>query len=257
MTVLQAIILGFVQGITEFLPISSSGHLIVLPQIFGWGSQQPLVFDTVLHFGTALALVVYFWRDLWNLVPRRLAGTYHSMSLLLVGSIPAGIIGFLFGDFFEIHFREVSTVATFLILGSVLMTLAEVFHRVLVKTYYNMSLSKGFMVGLFQALALLPGVSRSGSTISGGMFLGLSREEATKFSFLLSIPIVIVASGYKILHSYNQLSFDLSLLSGFVSSFIVGLFAITFLMSFVRRHSLYWFVGYRISLAVILLMFFT
>ncbi|MFC1621973.1 undecaprenyl-diphosphatase UppP [Patescibacteria group bacterium] len=243
MSVLQAITLGVIQGLTEFLPVSSSGHLIILPQVFGWESQ-PLVFDLVLHLGTALALVGYFFRDLINF--KKL------WPILLVGSIPAGIIGFLFGDFFEMYFRGTLTVAIFLILGSIFMFLAEKFAK---SKDANLGYKKSLFIGLFQALALFPGMSRSGSTISGGMFLGLSREAAARFSFLLSVPIVIAASAFKVYESLSisSLTFDISLFAGFLSSFLIGLLAIKFLMNFVKKHSLFWFVGYRLLLALLLL----
>ena len=264
MTGLHAVLLGIVQGLTEFLPISSSGHLIILPSLLGWG-QQELVFDTVLHLGTAAALMVFFWIDLYiiftNLLKDVLAGKskvakfsdYGKLGIyILVGSIPAGIIGLLLDNFIESRLRGVSAVAAFLLLGSVLMFVAERFSRYFAQV---LTMKKSLIIGLFQALALFPGISRSGSTISAGMLSGLSREEAARFSFLLSVPIVVTAAAFKVVDSFAQLQQldGLTLILGFISSFAVGWLSIKFLLEFLKKHSLYWFVGYRIALAIVLL----
>lgn len=265
MTILQSIILGLVQGVAEFLPISSTGHLVLLSKIPGW-SEQPLVFDTTLHLATALALIICFWKDIWIIASaflqsfslNKLSFKHYTKEaklglIIIVGSIPAGLIGVLFGDTIENAFRSVFAVSMFLILGSVLMFFAEKRSGVSAQ----LDIKKGFIIGLFQSIALLPGVSRSGSTISGGMFLGLNREEATKISFLLSIPIVLSAGLFQLLKSYTELatvSFSVVFV-GFFVSFLSGLFAIKFLLKFVKTHTLYPFIVYRIALALILLIF--
>jgi undecaprenyl-diphosphatase len=264
MSFFQALILGIVQGLTEFLPISSSGHLVILPELFGWEGHS-LVFDTTLHLGTALALIVYFWKDLVE-ISQGFLGDFFKKGLnykaysekgffcakILVGSIPAGVIGFLFEDFFEIYFREVRTVAGFLLVGSVLMFLAEKLGN---RKKEKVSLAGSFVVGLFQSLALFPGVSRSGATISGGMFFGLKREEAARFSFLLSVPIVVVAGLYKVLTSFYLVSGSFAVLFvGFLTSFVIGMVAIRFLLGFLGNNSLKPFIVYRVLMVVLFLL---
>lgn len=267
MPILQAIFLGFVQGITEFLPISSSGHLVVLPKIFKW-AEQSLVFDTTLHLATAAALIFCFRKDIKDIVKSLFKDIrkfkynfkhYSSDSMLglkvILGSIPVGILGLLFEDLLENLFRGIFSVAVFLILGSLLMLIAEkkLKRRLIVKD--DISLGKSIKVGFFQVLSLLPGVSRSGSTISGGMIYGLSRREATRFSFLLSIPVVVTAGVYKLISSINYLNAaEIAPMSfGFTTSFIVGMFAIKFMLKFVKNNKLYPFILYRMGLAFFLI----
>jgi len=287
MSPFQAIILGTVQGLTEFLPISSSGHLILFPTLFRWGIHS-LAFDTVLHMGTAVSLVVFFFSDLKEIFRsffRDLSQKGNKFSefshdgkmifYLLFGSLPAVIFGVLFESSVESIFRSVSWVAIFLILGSVLMLLAEkisifaVVHKVFpfLGKVWDFAFKGGekivnvwrsIIVGIFQSAALFPGVSRSGATISGGMLMGFSREYAARFSFLLSIPVVIGAALYKVLESYQVLFLEMNIFTlflGFVASFVTGVFAIKFLMNFVKKYPLYIFVIYRLLLAIFLLRF--
>ena len=250
MSPLQAITLGIIQGLTEFLPISSSGHLVLVPNLLGW-SIQSQAFDTVLHFGTVGALIIYFWKDLFEIIKSK-----KLILLLLIGSIPAGILGFLFEKAFEETFRSVSSVLVFLLVGTVLMLVAEsrykkVWHTERIGEINKITNLKSFIIGIFQSFALFPGLSRSGSTISAGMLFGLTREAAARFSFLLSIPIVLGAGFFKIIDSYAVLSFDLDLLLGFISSFLVGMIAIRFLLKFLKSNNLYVFIIYRLLLAVL------
>ncbi len=261
--------LGIIQGFTEFLPISSSGHLIIFRAVSGW-REMPLVFDTTLHLATSLALIVCFWKDIKNIAVaffkdifsshRFNTREYSSDSLLglkiIVGSIPVGLIGFFFGDFIENNYRSLFLVSIFLILGSVLMYIGE---RRFEKRFFikdDISVGKSFGVGLFQVLSLFPGISRSGSTISGSMIFGLDRKEATRFSFLLSIPVVVLAGVLQLLRSYKFLAsislFSLSI--GFISSFLVGTLCIKFLLKFVQKNNLYPFIVYRLIVAGIILV---
>lgn len=258
MTVLQAFVLGMVQGLTEFLPISSSGHLIIIPSVFGWGIQ-PLVFDTILHLGTALALIVYFWKDLWDIATKFFtdkSSDEHLMGrYILIGSIPAAVLGYFLEDIIESTFRGVNWVIGFLIVGSVFLYIAEHWFKNERSALNNV---KSTIVGVFQSLALFPGVSRSGASISAGMYMGLGREKATRFSFLLAIPTVFGAGLYKALSSFSQIS-DIPFLMisvGFVTSFIFGFAAIKFLLNFVKDHSLHVFVIYRVVLVAYLILFF-
>ena len=265
MGVVQALILGVVQGLTEALPISSSGHLVILPLLFGW-KEQPLVFDTTLHLGTALALLIYFFKDLWAIFIAFVKDFFSHYAkiknysekgylgvLLLVGCIPAALLGFLFNDLFETTFRSLTAVAIFLLVGSALMLFAEKFSK---KTDAKLTVKKSLFIGFMQSLALFPGVSRSGATISAGMLAGLNREEAARFSFLLSVPIVVMAGVFKLVTSFNLLSSIsiLPILVGFVASTLFGILAIEILLRFVRKNNLTVFIVYRIALAVFLLV---
>ncbi|EKD99568.1 MAG: undecaprenyl-diphosphatase UppP [uncultured bacterium] len=272
MSIFQAVVLGIVQGLTEFLPVSSTGHLIIFPLLLKW-PLPPLVFDTTLHLATATSLIVFFYKDLVELA-RALVGdlvknnfrfkNYSPKSLtglaIVVGCIPAGVLGFLAGDFIENIFRSMVWVAVFLILGSVLIYIAERFALVHKNSQLaeQVSPKKGFFIGLFQSIALLPGISRSGSTISGGLFFGLDRQSAVKFSFLLSIPIVLVAGLSQLVFSFDKMEAlpPMAIVAGFISGFVSGLFAIKFLLGFVKTNSFKVFIIYRVLLAIFLLISF-
>jgi len=267
-SILQAILLGIVQGITEFLPVSSSAHLIVFPKLFGW-KEQELVFDTTLHLATALALIVCFWSEIVSIIKSLVKDIskykgkivhYSANSMMglkvIVGSIPVGILGFFLGDFIERRFRGLIAVAIFLTLGSLLMLLAEKKYKKRLIIKDEISLKKSFRVGLFQTLSLLPGFSRSGSTISGGMIFGLSRKESVRFSFLLSIPAVLFAGISQAVSSFGYFNMAniMPIFLGFVSSFITGCFAIKFMLKFTRDNKLYPFIYYRLGLALFLVI---
>jgi undecaprenyl-diphosphatase len=264
MSIFQAFILGIVQGITELLPISSSAHLILIPNFFGW-EKHSLVFDTTLHLATACALIVYFRKEILGIIKALFSDVfrfkfnvkkYSKNGLLgiviLVGSIPAGILAVLLGDKIEMLFRGTGSVVLFLTLGSLLMIFADMFFSAKIKNIGDIKFGKSFVIGLFQSLALFSGVSRSGATISGGMLLGLERSLAARFSFLLSIPIILSAGIFQAFSSAGQLeSVPLaSILTGFLSSFIFGLLAIKFLMGFLGKHKLTGFIIYRLVLVL-------
>ena len=270
MALIKALILGIVQGLTEFLPVSSSAHLIIFPKLLGW-EEQSLSFDTTLHLGTLFALLVVFWKDIFSIIKSFLKDVekhktsinhYSSESMLgikiFIASIPVGLIGLFFGDFLETTFRSIWYVVLFLLVGTFVMFVAEkkFKKRMLVKD--EISISKSFNVGLFQALALLPGISRSGSTISGGMIFGLSRKEATRFSFLLAIPAVLAAGISQLFSSFDYFNMaDFApMVVGFLSSSLVGFFAIKFMLKFVRNNKLYPFIYYRLGLALFLIILF-
>jgi len=263
MSLLESIILGVVQGATEFIPISSSGHLILVRSFFGAASNLDLAYDAVLQMATAFAVIVSFRKDLFALTKaliHRLRG-YNVPSkegtlinALILGTIPAIVLGLFLESYMESVFRNVYLVAGALLLGSFLMFYAEkVFQGKEILTS-----KKGFWLGFFQSLALIPGVSRSGATISGGMILGLSREEATRFSFLLAVPILF-GSGLKkfgdLLLSGDPQMFGLPLLVSSVIAFCVGLLAIRFLLQFLKTRTLLPFIIYRIVLAFAIFIF--
>lgn len=259
MTMFEAIILGLIQGVTEFLPISSTGHLVLGRIVLGLPVENTLAFDVVLQLATILAVMVYFSSDLWSLMQTalrrlgRLPVNRRDETLLLallVGTIPAVVLGLSLQSFIENHTRSPLFVAATLFAGSILFIYAEWYYHNQPQTN-EISLKKGFRIGLFQALALLPGMSRSGATIVGGMLSGLSREEAARFSFLLAIP-VIAGAGLKMFLELIQADVTVdwgSLAIGSLVSFGSGLLAIRFLMGFVRSHTLWPFIWYRIILA--------
>jgi undecaprenyl-diphosphatase len=260
MSYLDALLLGIVQGITEFLPISSSGHLVVVRDLFHIIGQNDLAVDALLQLATALAVVVFFRRDFIEigkniLSPQKDPIAYKKNKILLqvlvVGTIPAVIFGLVLENAMETLFRNSTLVAVALLLGSALMICAE-------KVYSGtqaLTMPKGLVLGLFQALALVPGMSRSGATISGGMILGLSREDATRTSFMLAVPILLGSGLKKSLELFGSgMTFDVGpLLLAFAVSFCVGLFAIRFLLQYLRSNKLYAFVYYRVGLALLLL----
>lgn len=268
MTIVQALILGIIQGVTELLPISSTAHLIIIPNLFGW-AEHPLVFDTSLHLGTALALLLYFGSDILNIIKGfisdllNLGFNFKNYSdsgklgiKIILGSIPAGIIGVIFGDTLEATFRGITWVALFLLLGSLLMFLAQKNISDDIKNPEDVSYQKSFFIGIFQVLALLPGFSRSGSTISGALLMNLNKETSAKYSFLLSVPIVFAAGifqGISSRYELNNFSPEI-LLTGLLSSFIISFISIRFLMKFLKNHGLDIFIWYRLVVAVLLLL---
>ena len=260
MTIIESIVLGAVQGLTEFLPVSSTGHLILTRTLFDIIDSNALAFDAVLHLATATAVIVYFRNDLWQLAQTgmrklgKLPVNQRDETLLyalLIATIPAVILGLLLESFMESVFRSPLLVATVLIAGSGLFIYAEWMY--VHKPQENiMTVKKGLKIGLFQTLALIPGMSRAGATISGGMLLGLSRVESARFSFLLAVP-VITGAGLKMFIEMiisGQSIAWIPVLIGAVISFSVGLSAIHFLLGFVRTHTLWPFIWYRIILAL-------
>lgn len=264
MSILDAVLLGVVQGITEFLPISSSGHLILARDVLGIAAEGGLAFDASLHLATLLAIVVYFYTDIKNLAEtayawlRRRQTNAASLRLvkaILIGSIPAVVAGVLFGGLIEMIFRSPFSVAGGLIIGSIIMLFAELDKEKPSETG-TISTKNAFIIGIFQAFALIPGMSRSGMTMSGGMLLGLSREQAARFAFLLAVPIVLGAGGTKFLELLTEGAGGINilpLLLGCLAAFGSGLGAVWGLMKLLRKHSLIPFVGYRIIVAIIVL----
>jgi undecaprenyl-diphosphatase len=263
MTILDAVVLGVVQGLTEFLPISSSGHLILAREIFGVGIGSGLAFDAVLHFATALAVVVYFKNDIIGLfkaavdiISRREDST--SMHKLLIGiivaTIPAVFLGLLLEDMMDTVFRNGALVAGTLLIGALIIFAAERLAKADVMMIAP-SVKKALAIGFFQSLALIPGMSRSGMAISGGMLMGFTREQAARFAFLLAIPLLLGAGAKKFYDlSAGEGSIDmLVLFFGALTAFAVGIAVIHYLLKFLRTHSLMVFVWYRVFLAALVL----
>lgn len=252
-----AIILGLVQGLTEFLPVSSTAHLILVSGALGLDPAKfGLSFDVALHLGTALAVLLYFARTWIELLRDLFARRWRMPLLVIVGTLPAAIAGVLFESAVSTTLRSPLWIVLGLIVGSIIFVLAEraATQR---RTMTDLRLPDALIMGAAQAIALLPGISRSGITISTGLFRGLRREEATRFSFLLATP-VILGAGLKTLLDARKAEALFAqpdiLIVGFVVSFLSGLAAVAFLIRFVRGHSLNWFVGYRLVLAALVLL---
>lgn len=269
MNFLESAILGIVQGLTEFIPVSSTGHLILARKVLDLPIEGTISFDAIIQLATGIALICYFWKDILNLIialynflfRRPVDEKYGRLILpLVVGTIPAIVFGLLLEQYMDTVFRGTHVVAAALILGSVLFYFAEKVAKknsLTPSLNENISIRKGLYIGLFQCLALLPGFSRSGSTISGGLFNGLKREDAARFSFLLSIPIILGSGLKKVFEIYSTPDFattEQSLIIASLFAFFTGILAIHFLLKFLKNHSLNWFGVYRVILAVVILV---
>ncbi len=254
MNTFHAIFLGVLQGLTEFLPVSSSGHL-VLAEYFMKIPTTSLSFDVTLHVGTLLAVLIYFWHDWVKMAISLFSGNRDSIHrkmlfLLVLGTIPGAVLGYLLEETVSTIFRSPWIVA-FTLSGVALLLFAAEKIAAHKRPFSSLGILDTIIVGSAQALALVPGVSRSGITMTAGLFLGLERQAAARFSFLLSAPIVAGAGIYeaiKLVNSNNQV-FDINFLWGFLSAFVSGMIAIAFLMRYLVRHNFYPFVIYRIALA--------
>jgi undecaprenyl-diphosphatase len=264
MPLLHAIVLGIVQGLTEFLPISSSAHLIIIPWILGW-DDGGLTFDVALHAGTLVAVVLFFFRDWVQIIAQgfgmrvgrdpALQKNRGLLWLLVAGTIPGALAGFLFEKQADAALRSPYIIATAAIAMGLVMWLADLAGRKQ-KDISHVSAADSLIIGFSQALAIVPGVSRSGITISAGLFRNLDRASAARFSFLLSTPIIAGACAKKFwdLHKHQGgLAPDMqtAFIAGIALSAITGCIAIAFFLNFLRRRSLAWFVWYRILFGII------
>lgn len=259
--IIKAIILGIVQGIGEFLPISSSAHLILVPFLFGWEANS-MAFDIALHVGTLLAVLVVFFRDWWDLfigAVNRVTKGKESFEnkmfwYLVIATIPGAVLGVLLEDVVENVFRtKMWLIATSLAVMGVLIFLGDRWadkHYKIETDFKHISLKQAFLIGLSQALAIIPGFSRSGTTILTARLMGLSKKAATKFTFLLSVPIIAGAAVLKV----KDLSFNIETFVGIFVSFIVGLLSIKFLLNYIKKHDFSVFAIYRVIFAIIVLL---
>jgi undecaprenyl-diphosphatase len=268
----EAIVLGIVQGLTEFLPISSTGHLRIVPAFAGW-SDPGAAFTASVQLGTTLAVLIYFREDLWR-VARAWLRSFRDPSVrrsvdarlgwyLIIATIPIVIFGFIFKDQIETGARDLYLIGTVLILFSFVMLAAERVGR-RVRDESSVERRDAIVIGLAQALALVPGVSRSGSTISAGLFLGMKRETAARFSFLMSLPAIVLAALFEmrgVVSGSDALETKAGegisageVVVSCVFAFVVGYFAIAFLLRFLTRHGLQVFVVYRVVLGVAVLV---
>jgi undecaprenyl-diphosphatase len=254
MDIVQAIILGLVQGASEFVPISSSGHLVLVPWLLGW-PQPSLVFDTVVHWGTLVAVLTYFWRDFialasaWgrSLASRNLSEPEARIAwLIIVGTVPAALMGYVGEDFFESLFAAPAWVSGLLLITGLILALSEWLGRRW-KEPHQLAFLDSILIGIAQGCAIAPGISRSGATMAAGLFRGLKREAAARYSFLLATPIIFGAGLLKILDLFemgNLTAHLPPLILGFLAAAISGYLCIRFLLSYLQRGKLYAFAIY-------------
>lgn len=259
MELVDAIILGLVQGVTEFLPVSSTGHLVLVHEWLAVSGVNALAFDAILHFATSAAVVIYFRNDIWSLIQvalRKLGRLpvnqkeLRVLYALAIATLPAVLLGVSLQSTIETYLRDPIYVAVTLFLASTFFMYAE-WRYYTQPTVSELTVKKGFIIGLFQALALLPGMSRSGATIAGGMLLGLTRYEATRFSFLLAIPITLGAGSkmmIDLLGEQGEVAWGM-ILVGAVVAFLTALLVIHFFLQFIRNYTLWPFVWYGIILS--------
>ena len=267
MTILQAVLLGIVQGLTEFLPVSSTAHLILLPHLLGWQLQADAVFafDVLLQLGTLAAVLIYFRRELYEIAAAMLQGIVRRTPwqtaparlgwLLVAGTIPAVVLGIALKPFFEALHQQAEVVAGVLAGTAVLIFGAEFWGR-RERPLASLTAVDALLIGAFQASALVPGVSRSAATICGGLLRGLHRPDAARFSFLLSVPVLAgagVLAAADLAATPNVSALLLPLLAGTLASMLVGLASIYWLLSFLQRHSLLVFGWYRIAAGLLAL----
>jgi undecaprenyl-diphosphatase len=269
--ILQALVIGVVQGLTEFLPISSSGHLIVVPYVAGWNDPflTSLAFGVVLHVATLVALLVYFWRDWARLVPAGLAAIRdrsfagdpdRKLAWMIAATMPPAIVaGLLLNDFFEEQVRQPVLVALMLVVGAAILWTADRLGR-RTAGMDRIGFGGALLIGCAQALALVPGISRSGISISAGLALGLTREAAARFSFLMAAPIIAGAGAYEIrkllVGEAGVAAEPGPLVVGFLAAAISGLVAIAGLLRYLRGHPMTVFAAYRLVVAAIVVVYF-
>ncbi len=264
MDLIQSIILGAVQGITEFFPISSTAHLALLPWFFSW-KDQGLPFNVALHVGSLIAIIFYFWRD-WILIGRDFLKSVAGRSFegrpsgkigmfLLIATVPGALSGFLFEEQAAGFLRHPLSIAFTLSAFGLLLYISDRFSR-RDKSVEDMNLTDCIIIGLAQALAIIPGVSRSGITITGAMFRGFKRDESARFSFLLAAPLIAGAGIFESRHlSYSDVV-SVPFIAGFIASAVFAFLAIKYLLRFVRKSSYTLFVIYRLVLAVLIVFMY-
>ncbi len=270
-TTLQALVMGVVQGLTEFLPISSSGHLVVVPSLLGWHDPfiTSLAFSVVLHLGTLVALLAYFWRDWARLVPAGLAvlrdrsfrgDPDRRLAWLILATMPPAVAaGILLSDFFETQVRQPLLVALMLVVGAAVLWVADRLGR-RSDGIERLGFGGAFLIGCAQAFALVPGISRSGVSIAAGLGLGLTREASARFSFLMAAPIIAGAGAFesrKLLTGEAGVPVEAGpLVAGFLAAAIAGFVAVAGLLRYLRHHPMTAFVAYRLVLAVVVVVAF-
>lgn len=257
MTIFQAIIYGVVQGLTELLPISSSAHLFLVPWFFNW--EMPEAFDVALHFGTLLAIGLFFFQDWLRLIKggyeqvikKKKSAEGKMFWYIVIATIPGGAIGFLLDHFAEDLLTQPIIIAIALMIMGIILYIVDKKARNQT-SYENMTFKQTFFIGLSQALAFIPGVSRSGVTMTAGRLMGVDRESTAKYSFMLSAPIVLGATLYKL----KDFVFNIPFIVGVIVSFIVGIFVIKFLLEYLKKGSFKGFAIYRVILGLVVMVYY-
>ncbi len=262
MNLLQAIVLGIVQGLTEFLPISSSAHLRIVPALLGW-EDPGTAFTAVIQLGTIAAVLVYFARDIQRVIaalvvglrnPRRRGSDFRLGCMIALGTVPISVLGLAFHNWISSHARNLNLIGAALIVFGIVLALAERYSSQR-RALEHMTVRDGALIGCAQAAALIPGVSRSGATISAGLGLGLTREAAARFSFLLSIPAIVLSGLFELkdVGGGHGPGLAATVVATLVS-FVVGYASIAFLLRYLARHTVYVFAGYRVILGSLVLI---
>lgn len=269
MTWTQVIVLSIVQGLTEFLPVSSSGHLRIISELF-WGQDAGASFTAVIQLGTEAAVLVFFAKTIWQIIVGWVRGLFNKEQrgqdykmgwMVIIGTIPVSVIGFFGRDLIREGLRNLWITATVLVLFSFVFIFAEKFGKKQ-RSFEELNMKDAVIMGFAQCLALIPGVSRSGGTVSAGLFMNLDREVATRFSFLLAIPAVLASGLFSLPDAFapqaGQAASALQLGVGTLITFVLGYLSIAWLLKFVAHHSFAWFAAYRIpvGLAVMALLAF-
>ncbi|MCF4006637.1 undecaprenyl-diphosphate phosphatase [Corynebacterium uropygiale] len=262
---LQTIVLSIVQGLTEFLPVSSSGHLRIVSELF-WGHDAGASFTAVVQLGTELAVLVFFAKDIWRIICGWFRGLakkeergldYRMGWMVIAGTIPVVVLGVLFKDAIRSSARNLWITALVLVLFSFVFIAAERYGAKK-RSFEDLTMKDALIMGLAQCLALIPGVSRSGGTISAGLFCGLEREVAARFSFLLAIPAVLGSGLFSLPDALaptsGQAASGAQLIVGTIIAFVIGYASIAWLLKFVSHHSFSWFAAYRIPVGIIVMI---
>ena len=250
MTIFEAALLGIIQGLTEFLPISSSGHLVIGQKVLGI-SVAGNVFEIVVHLGTLVSVLIVFWSDIWQLITSlKSTPTQKYIFAIVIGTLPAMVIGFLFKDVISEAFENIKVVAvTLMITGLILLTTKFINTKL-----KDISAGRGLLIGIAQGMAIIPGISRSGLTISLGMYLGIAPDKAAKFSFLLGIPAILGAgllTGLDLMESSEPTLALSVLIVGFVSSLLVGWISLKWLLGLIKSGKFHWFGVYCLLIGLI------
>jgi len=249
---LKFVTLGIIQGLTEFIPVSSTAHLIIIRELLHWGDLG-LSFDMAIHLGTLLALVIYMRKDLYDVIVRN----RYLLLLIIIATIPGAIFGFILEGVVESYFRSLFIIGIVISLFGIIFFVADRMssHSMALK---DMHLKDAIIIGLSQALAIIPGVSRSGATLTGAFLCGLKRSDSARFSFLLSIPIIGGAGLVSLMKIIKEPSASLSpsgMALGILSSFIFGYIAVHFMLNYLKKHNVNIFVYYRLILGIFLIIF--
>ncbi|MDL2280253.1 undecaprenyl-diphosphate phosphatase [Selenomonadales bacterium OttesenSCG-928-I06] len=261
---LIAVIIGVVQGLTEFLPVSSTGHMILVGSLLGYEGESATVFEVFIQLGSMLAVfILYREKFIRMLNPSNVFGPGLTIRHILAGIVPVMAVGYLMHELIKTYLFSTGTVIIGLFLGALLLLVAEKFGKRFsgkeqVNDVENISIKQAFYVGLFQILSLWPGFSRSGSTISGGMFFGLTRKAAAEFSFIIAVPVMLIACTYDMIKNFDKLTGnDLTMISiGFVVAFVIAYISIVWFMRFLNKSTLASFAYYRIILSAIAYYYF-